>query len=86
MLTKKLLVACPSGLHARPLSKFMALSRTFRSEVSMVTPKGEVSCRSIVAMLGAAVKQGTEVELRVDGPDEAEALPRLAEFLEGPGE
>jgi phosphotransferase system HPr (HPr) family protein len=61
----------------------MKLVKTFRSEVRLVTPKGEVGCRSIVGLLGAAIKQGTAVEVRVEGPDEAEALIRIVEFLDG---
>ncbi|MDR1039571.1 MAG: HPr family phosphocarrier protein [Deltaproteobacteria bacterium] len=82
MVSQKLVITCPSGLHARPLSKFMKKVKEFQSEVTMLTPKGEVSCRSIVGMLGAAVKQGTEIELKVNGPDEAEALSSLVDVLE----
>ncbi|MDR3155471.1 MAG: HPr family phosphocarrier protein [Deltaproteobacteria bacterium] len=82
MVSRKLVITSPSGLHARPLSKFVKLAKTFQSEITMVTPKGEISCRSIVGLLGAAVKSGTEVELKAVGPDEEAALPRLAGFLE----
>ncbi|MDR1079977.1 MAG: HPr family phosphocarrier protein [Deltaproteobacteria bacterium] len=82
MLSQKLVIECQAGLHARPLSKFMQKVKTFKSDVVMVTPKGEVNCRSIVGLLGAAVKKGTEVELRVNGPDEDAALPVLVNLLD----
>ncbi|MDR1313036.1 MAG: HPr family phosphocarrier protein [Deltaproteobacteria bacterium] len=86
MVSQNVVITCPSGLHARPLAKFVQLVKSFKSEVSMMTPKGEVSCRSIVALLSAAIKQGAEVELKVNGPDELDALPRLASFLESLGD
>ncbi|MDR1038345.1 MAG: HPr family phosphocarrier protein [Deltaproteobacteria bacterium] len=82
MVSEKLVIKSPAGLHARPLSKFMKAVKSFKSEIVMVTPKGEVNCRSIVGLLGAAIKNGTEVELKVNGPDEAEALAGLVELLE----
>jgi phosphocarrier protein len=82
MLSKKVLISNPTGLHARPLSRFMALVKSFKSQVTLVTPKGEVDCRSIVNLLTAAIKQGTEVEVKVTGPDEELAFQSIAEFLE----
>jgi phosphotransferase system HPr (HPr) family protein len=85
MLSRTVAITCPSGLHARPLARLIALCRAFSSEISFVTPKGEFSCRSIVALLGSGMKQGTVVEIKVDGPDEAEALPRIVGLLEALG-
>ncbi|MDR2460607.1 MAG: HPr family phosphocarrier protein [Deltaproteobacteria bacterium] len=82
MLSKKVVITYPSGLHARPLSRFMVLIKSFKSHVTLVTPKGEVDCRSIVNLLTAAIKQGTEVEVQVSGSDEEVALEKIVDFLE----
>jgi phosphotransferase system HPr (HPr) family protein len=60
----------------------MALVKSFKSHVTLITPKGEVDCRSIVNLLTAAIKQGTQVEVRVSGSDEELALARIIDFLE----
>ena len=82
MISEKVLIANASGLHARPLSKFVSLVKSTGCRVAMGTPKGEVDCRSIVGLLAAAVKPGTEIEIRVEGEGEADALAKLVDFLE----
>ncbi|MDR1677765.1 MAG: HPr family phosphocarrier protein [Deltaproteobacteria bacterium] len=82
MISKSVLITYPSGLHARPLSKFIGLVKKYKSDITLLTPKGEVKCNSIVNLLAAAIKQGTTVEVRADGVDQAEALAEIVHFLE----
>ena len=83
MVSKKVKVINPSGLHLRPAGvlcnaavKFEGCAITFRF--------GNVSgnAKSVLSVLGACVKYGEEVEYRCTGPDEAEALEAVVELTE----
>lgn len=82
MVTQKVLISNPTGLHARPAHKFVSFLKDFKSEVLLHVNDTEVNCGSIINLLLAAIKQGTTVEVQVRGEDEAEALPKIVEFLE----
>jgi len=63
------------GLHARAAAKLVHLAGEFRSRVTLVFDDGEeVDAKSILGILGRGAAQGTQLVLRCEGPDEAEAL------------
>lgn len=72
------------GLHARPASKFVKLAKGFSSSISVrnVSRGGEtVDAKSLVKVIKIAAAQHQEVELTVEGEDEAEAFGALESFL-----
>ena len=69
------------GLHARAAAKPVALASEFESEVWLVRGGNPVDATSIMAVMMLAAGQGTELELRADGPDEDEALARISTLV-----
>jgi phosphotransferase system HPr (HPr) family protein len=71
------------GIHARPAAKIVSLCNSFAAEIEIVK-EGEppANGKNIldIMMLGAA--SGAALELRVKGPDAADAIARLSELLE----
>jgi phosphocarrier protein HPr len=82
MVSQKVTISNPTGLHARPASQFCKFLRKFSSQVFLITETGKVNCASIINLLSMAIKQGTTVELEVSGEDEEQALPEIVEFLQ----
>jgi phosphotransferase system HPr (HPr) family protein len=82
MVSQKVLISNPSGLHARPASKLIAFVKRFDSEILILAGDAKINCGSIIDLLTAAIRQGTSVEVRAAGEDESEALARVVEFLE----
>jgi len=70
------------GLHARAAAKFVTLASGFESDVQLLRGDREVNGKSIMGVMMLAAGKGTEIELVADGPDEQEALDRLARLVE----
>jgi phosphocarrier protein HPr len=73
------------GLHARPAAEFVKLASRFRAAVRLARGGREADGKSIMAVMALGASRGAEVELRVEGEDEAEAFSALRAFLEGGG-
>jgi phosphotransferase system HPr (HPr) family protein len=65
------------GLHARAAARFVHTAGRFRSQVTASRNGRTMDGKSILGILLLAAPQGTEIELAVDGPDEAEAMAAL---------
>ena len=87
MLTERIVVLNPSGLHARPASNFVKAAGHFKSDIN-VKKKGTIyNGKSMLSILAACIKCQDEIELQIDGPDEEEALKTLTMAIkEGLGE
>lgn len=71
------------GLHARPISSFVATLARFRARVTVRGPDGTVADgSSIFSMMTLAAGAGTELVLEADGEHAAEALAALQRLVE----
>jgi phosphocarrier protein HPr len=61
------------GLHARASAKLSKLAGSFRSEVFLSREGRRVNAKSIMGVMMLAAGIGSELELEVDGEDEAAA-------------
>ena len=80
-LRKKVVVANPQGLHARPASIFVKIANKFESEITVTKEDQTVNGKSIMGLLMLAAEQGSEVELAATGKDAERALVELEHFL-----
>ena len=71
----------PQGLHARPASLFVQLASRFKSQVTVKKDDEGVDGKSIMGLLMLALERGSTVELIAEGPDAAEAIEALSQFL-----
>ena len=68
-----------SGLHARPANAFVKEAVRHAGCNILIKKDGKTYMgKSIVSVLSACVKCGTEIELVADGNDEAQALQDMA--------
>lgn len=73
------------GIHARPAGRFVKLAKSFDSEILLrnVTRDSEqINAKSLVKVIKIAAAQNHEIELSIEGPDEADALAALTTFFE----
>lgn len=83
MLEQTLAVQNKSGLHARPAAMLVKAAGGFASEVLLVKGDKTVNAKSILTVLGAAVKAGDTITLRVTGGDEKQAMAALSDLFAG---
>jgi phosphocarrier protein len=69
------------GLHARASAKLTKLAAGFRSEVFMSRNGRRVNAKSIMGVMMLAAGLGTDVEIEIDGEDEAQAMQALVALI-----
>lgn len=71
----------PEGIHARPAGEFVKAAKEFESSVKISKDGKQVDAKKIFGVMGLAAKQGQEVVIKVEGPDEDTAALKLEEFM-----
>jgi len=69
------------GLHARAAAKLVHTASAYESEIYMGTEHEEVNAKSILGILTLAATKGTPLNVRADGPDEAEAVRAIVQLF-----
>ena len=77
MVSKKVTVKNPTGLHLRPAGILCNEAMKYQSQITFVYDGGMANAKSVLSVLGACVKCGDEIELVCEGADEQEALKAL---------
>lgn len=70
------------GLHARPAAQLVNLVKSVKSTVIVEKQGKSVDARKLLALMGLAITQGDEVNIRIEGEDEEEAKEMLEKFFE----
>lgn len=69
------------GLHARAAAKLVHTAGGFQSRVTVVKDGEEVDAKSILGILLLAAGQGSQITVRCEGQDEAEALRAVTALI-----
>lgn len=77
----KHVITDPMGLHARPAGMLVKAAARFTSKVTVTAPTGTADARRLIALMRLAAKQGMELTITVEGPDEEAAAAELQTFL-----
>ncbi|GAB7101111.1 HPr family phosphocarrier protein [Thermobifida fusca] len=82
---RRVTVASPVGLHARPAARFVTAASEFDGEVRIARPSGaSVPATSMLAVLALGVRSGEEIVITAEGEGAEELLDRLAEIAATP--
>jgi phosphocarrier protein len=81
MIKTPITISNKLGLHARASAKLTKLAGSFQSDVFMSRNGRRVNAKSIMGVMMLAAGLGAEVELEVDGPDEAAATEALVQLF-----
>jgi phosphotransferase system HPr (HPr) family protein len=82
MFTANATIKNPTGLHARPAAQLVALSKKFSSDIRITDASGnEFDPKSIISVLSAGIKQGSDVQVTAQGADEDEAGGQIVGFI-----
>lgn len=83
MVSQKVTIKNPTGLHLRPAGILCKEAMQFKSLITFSYRENTANAKSVLSVLGACVKCGDEIEFVCEGEDEDEALERLVEVVEG---
>lgn len=83
MVSQKVVIKNPTGLHLRPAGNLCKEAMQYKSLITFRFRESTSNAKSVLSVLGACVKCGDEIELICDGEDEKEALKSLVAAIEG---
>ena len=82
MVSAKTKIVNPMGMHMRPAQLFVKAVTPFPCHVTLVFNGKEINGKSIMNLMAACIKQGSEIEIRCDGDGEADCLKAAVELVD----
>lgn len=82
MVSKKITLTNGQGFHMRPAGVFAGAMGKFTSDVWINFNGNQINGKSLMNIIAACIKCGSEVEIQCDGPDEQAALEQAIELIE----
>ena len=82
MVSKKVIIHNPTGLHLRPAGLFCQTALEFAFKITFRNNDSEGNAKSVLSVLGACIKKGEQIEIICDGVDEEKALRKLIDLVE----
>lgn len=70
------------GLHARPATLFVQEAARFQAQIQVRHGEKNANAKSILGVLKLSASQGTELFIRAEGDDAAEAVQALVALVE----
>ena len=77
----KYVITDPLGMHARPAGMLVKAVAGYSSKITVTAPTGTADAKRLMALMRLAAKQGMELTVTVEGPDEEKAAAELQAFL-----
>ncbi|KNZ41345.1 HPr family phosphocarrier protein [Acetobacterium bakii] len=81
MVIKEVTVLNATGLHARPASMFVQTAGKFKSKIFVIKEENSINAKSIMGIMAGGISQGTTVQIKAEGEDEAAAVDALVELI-----
>ena len=82
MVSQKVTIKNPTGLHLRPAGILCKEAMQFKSLITFTFRGNTANAKSVLSVLGACIKSGDEITLICDGEDEQGALRELVAYVE----
>lgn len=82
MVSQKVKIKNPTGLHLRPAGILCKEAMQFKSLVTFQFRTNTANAKSVLSVLGACIKTGDEIEFICEGEDEEEALATMVAAVE----
>ncbi len=81
MIKVQVVVKRAAGLHARPAAVIARKASGFTSKISLLANEKAADAKSLLAIMGMGITQGTEITLMADGADEKECIAALSPLI-----
>jgi len=81
MISKDYVIMAPEGIHARPATALVRLSKQFQSAIYLKRGDTTVRLNSLLNILAMNAKGGETLSVLVEGPDEDSAASAVDLFF-----
>ncbi len=82
MVSQKVTIKNPTGLHLRPAGILCKEAMKYKSLITFKSRDSVANAKSVLSVLGSCVKSGDVIEFTCEGIDEQEALQALIAAVE----
>ncbi|MCK5894827.1 MAG: HPr family phosphocarrier protein [Endozoicomonadaceae bacterium] len=82
MIHETIIIKNRLGLHARAAAKFVTISSSFASRISLGREEQMVDGKSIMSVMMLAASQGTELIVEAEGHDERQAFQAIYSLVD----
>ncbi len=82
MVSQKVVIKNPTGLHLRPAGILCKEAMQYKSSITFTYRGNTANAKSVLSVLGACIKCGDEIEFICNGVDEKQALKALVDAVE----
>ena len=82
MVSKTVKVIDKMGFHMRPANIFVTEMAKFKSDITLVAGEKEINGKSIMNIMAACIKYGTDFTVKCEGEDEQDMLNKACELIE----
>ena len=82
MVSKSFTIKNKMGFHMRPANVFVTEMTKFASDVEIEMDGKKINGKSIMNIMAACIKCGSEITVECQGADEAEALAEATQLIE----
>ena len=91
MVSDKVVIKNPTGLHLRPAGLFCKTAMQYKSKITvykkMKNEEVNANAKSVLSVLGACIKSGDEITIICEGEDEKTVLSDMVQLVkDGLGE
>lgn len=70
-----------TGLHMRPANIFVTAMSKYASDITLITNDKSIDGKSIMSIMAACIKHGSEITVKCSGPDEKEMLDEAIKLI-----
>lgn len=82
MVSKTVKITNEMGFHMRPANVFVTAMTKYKSDVEIIAGEKKINGKSIMNIMAACIKCGSEITVECNGPDEAEMLNEAVTMIE----
>lgn len=82
MVSQKVTIKNPTGLHLRPAGILCKEAMKYKSKITFKIRDNVANAKSVLSVLGSCVRSGDLIEFTCEGVDEEEALQALVSVVE----
>lgn len=82
MVSKAVKITNEMGFHMRPANSFVTAMTKYQSDINIVFNDKKINGKSIMNIMAACIKCGSEITIECDGPDEGAMLNAAVDLVE----
>ena len=82
MVSKEFTINNELGMHMRPASLLSQMAAKYQSNITVKHNGKDFNAESVMLLMTALIKCGSQIEVVCDGPDEEAALAEITAFID----